>query len=291
MKQKTEFLTIFATYGNLELVKKTLPSVIEETNRYPDAQLIVHDSTQLQHGREEKWEWLKELEVTSNFFLLLSTNLSMAHARNMCLHLGQELFAPEYICMLEDDHGYRSELIPNMISAMKKYYGKISPNGLRYGMFSACTMHTTANIKSLDENISYPSIDSSPFDIGGFNSCFRCAPTHHWNNVLKGYDTDEYLISNFQTAQLRWRNYNKGFTVAFVGNGDLILIEDGDGRGESDPNALKLWDREYTASDRRSKYALKSAEDNKIADAHRNRLSNKVSDIAKRLKKKLVNNE
>jgi len=248
---KTEFLTIYPTFESLDVVKQTLPSVIAETKRN-NARLIVHDSSE--RGRDEKWQYLMELNRENDFFLLLSTNLSMAHARNMCLQVGQELYAPDYICMIEDDHGFNRGLIPELVAAMKDYYGKPSPNGLRYGMFSACWKHTNANIVKLGGHLAFPSHDSLPFEVGGFNSCFRCAPTSHWNNVLKGYDSDEYLISTYQTRHLRWRNYHKGFTVLFVGNGNLVFDIEAEGRGVTSKDKLNFWDESYTASDRRSQF-------------------------------------
>lgn len=248
--EKTEFLTIFPTFENLEVVKQTLPSVIEETKRN-NARLIVHDSSE--KGREEKWSYLQELNKSNDFFLLLTTNLSMAHARNMCLALGQELYAPDYICMIEDDHGFNEGLIPKLVDAMKKYYGQISPNGLRYGLFTACGKHHYAKKHPIDEISSYPDADSNPGILGGANSCFRCAPTAHWNNVLIGYDTDEYLISTYQTRNLCYRNYHKGFTTCILGN-NLTFDVDAIGRGTSANTQLKLWDEIYSASDARSNY-------------------------------------
>ena len=128
--EKTEFLTIFPSFEDLEVVKKTLPSIIEETRRN-DAKLIVHDSSV--KVRDEKWSYLQDVNKDNDFFLILSDNLSMAHARNMCLALGQELYSPDYICMVEDDHGFKEGLIASMVNAIKKYYGKMSLNGLRYG--------------------------------------------------------------------------------------------------------------------------------------------------------------
>lgn len=247
---KTTFLTIFASFEQLDIVRQTLPSVIAESNRN-DAKLIVHDSS-VNH-RNEKWEYLKELNKKEDFFLILSSNLSMAHARNMCLHLGQELFAPDYICMLEDDHGFNPGIIPEMINAMKNWYGKIAPNGLRFGMFTGCGLHHTDNRQMFDEGHSFPNANETPIRLGKANSCFRCAPTSHWNNVLKGYDTDEYLISTFQTANMNYRNYFKGFTVMYVKNGEFCFHIDSKGRGVTDSGELKLWDEVYTVSDKRSR--------------------------------------
>lgn len=252
--EKTKFLTIFATFENLALVKQTLPTVIEET-KINDARLIVHDSSV--KTKDEKWPYLMELNKSNDFFLLLSDNLSMAHARNMCLRLGQELYAPDYICMLEDDHGFKSGLIPAMIKAMEHYYGKVSPNGLRYGLFTGCGKHNTKKRHILEDGNAYPDAQNTPMLMGRANSCFRCAPTPHWNNVLKGYDTDEYLISSFQTKNLNLRNYHKGFTMMVVQNGALTFDMQNVGRGFSRDAGQRLWDEEYTASDSRSRFSGK----------------------------------
>lgn len=252
--EKTEFLTIFPSFENLEIVKETLPTIIEETKNN-DARLIVHDSSE--KIRDEKWAYLIELNKNRDFFLILSDNLSMAHARNMCHHLGQELYAPDYICMLEDDHGFRPGLIQAMIKAMKQYYGKKSPNGLRYGLFSGCGTHNLFNYYVMEDGNAYPKPDSRPVILGKANSCFRCAPTSHWNNVLKGYDTDEYLISEYQTRNLNFRNYHKGFTAMVVQNGELVFEVQNPGRGLSKKAKHRLWDGEYTASDARSRFLNK----------------------------------
>jgi len=252
---KTEFLTIFPTFEKLDVVRETLPSVIEETRRM-DARLIVHDCSS--RNREEKWAYLRELNRNGDFFLLLSDNMSLAHSRNMCLALGQEMYAPDYICLLEDDHGLRPGVISKLVNAMQRYYGKEAPNGLRFGMFSACTVHTHAKFQALEGGDLCPTADSDPFSVGGANNCFRCAPTSHWNNVLKHYETDEYLLSEFQTAAPRWRNYHKGFTVLFVDGGKGTYEVENVGRGMTGNTAARLWDNRYCASDRRSRYIGKS---------------------------------
>jgi tetratricopeptide (TPR) repeat protein len=253
---KTEFLTLFGTFENLDVVRQTLPGIVEETKRN-DARLIVHDSSV--HGRREKWDYLLELNKGHDFHLILSDNMSMAHARNMCLSLGQELFAPDFICMVEDDHGYHPGLIPAMIENMKKYYGKQAANGLRYGLFSGCAKHNARDRDFLGDGNSHPDATNAPDELGRANSCFRCAPTQHWRNVLKGYDTDEYLISVYQTANLNFRNYNKGFTTLIVQDGRLVFDVDATGRGFTSTSDIRLWDEKYTASDRRSQYLGKTA--------------------------------
>jgi hypothetical protein len=254
--EKTEFLTIYATFERPDIVTQTLPSIIEETKR-TGSKLIVHDSSVKK--RKEKWDYLQLLNKDNDFFLILSDNLSMAHARNLCLRLGEELYAPDYICMVEDDHGFKPELITSMIEAMKKYYGKIAPNNLKFGLFTGCGAHNYAKRLFLEDRHGYPAQDSKVGMLGGANSCFRCAPASHWNSVLKGYDTDEYLISHYQTREMNFRNYNKGFTTMIVDNGTKVFDVEGEGRGSTNQTE-RLWDADYTASDKRSVYLGKKLE-------------------------------
>ncbi|MBE9143963.1 tetratricopeptide repeat protein [Planktothrix mougeotii] len=247
---KAEFLTIFPTFERLEVVQKTLPSIIAETKRN-NARLIVHDSSV--DGQAEKWAYLQELNQNNDFFLILSDNLSMAHARNMCLSLGQELYGPDYICMIEDDHGYNSGFIVSVIEAMKQYYGKSSPVGdLKYGLFTGCRVHNRHLTQKLPDGNAYVDPNSPPEQMGRANSCCRCAPTSHWNNVLKGLDTDEYLISYYQTKHLNLRNYHKGFTTLLVANGEKMFEIESAGRGDSIKSKIRMWDDNYAASDPRS---------------------------------------
>lgn len=249
--EKTNFLTIYRTFERLDVVKQTLPGIIEETKRN-DAKLIVHDSSL--NNRDEKWHYLLELNKNEDFFLMLSSNLSSAHVSNMCLQLGQELFAPEYICIVEDDHGFYPGTISSLVTAMKDYYGKVSPNGLRYGLFTGCAVHNTHLTEPLPGGHSYPSTVNDVSQMGRANACFRCAPAAHWNNILKGFDTDEYLVSNYQVSNLNRRNYHKGFTALLVCNGHLCSFVDLPGRGASDKSGLRRWDATYTASDPRSRF-------------------------------------
>jgi hypothetical protein len=248
---KTKFLTIFRTFDRLEMVKKTLPAVLEETKKN-DARLIVHDTSDI--NREEKWDYLKQLNSHEDFFLILSSNMSAAHVTNMCLLLGQELYAPDYICIMEDDHAYTPGAIEQMIEAMKRFYGVKAPTGLMFGLFTGCPHHNHQMTAQLPDGNRYPGPDSDVAQMGRANACFRCAPANHWNQVLKGFDTDEYMISNFQVSNLNKRNYNKGFTSMLVGNGQWCRFYDGPARGDADMAPIRIWDNLYTASDPRSRF-------------------------------------
>jgi len=253
---KAEFLTIFPVFEKLDVVRQTLPTVIAETRR-AGARLIVHDCSVKQ--RREMRAYLEDLNRDGDFFLVCSDNMSLAHSRNLCLALGQALYVPDFICVLEDDHGYREGVVDSLLGAMRSYYGKTAPNGLLFGMFTACAVHTHAKLMPLADGHLYPGEDSDPFSLGGANNCFRCAPTSHWNNVLRHYELDEYPLSEYQTAAPRWRNYHRGFTVLFVDGGKGTYEVANIGRGMTGDTTVRLWDTRYSASDRRSRYIGKPA--------------------------------
>ena len=248
---KKKLVIIFPTFEQLETVKKTLPSILEEVQRHANCQLIVYDCSI--KNKQEKWNYLESLKDKYNFFLVMSDNTSMAHVRNISLNIALEMFYPDYVGMLEDDHGFKPGFIEKMLSAMQTYYGEICENGLRFGLFTGCTDHAKSSNRSYIQNHSYVNYNDRQVAISGANSCCRFAPTQHWQNVIKGYDTDEYLISTYQTRGVNIRNYNKGFCALYVDDGNSMFSVDCTGRGVTS-TGLKLWDSDYCASDPRSHF-------------------------------------
>ena len=248
---KARFVTIFPTFESLDVVRQTLPTVIEETRR-ADARLIVHDSSVEQ--RDDKRSYLTEVCRPPSTFLMLTDQLSMAAARNACTRLAIELYCPDYICMLEDDHGFRPGFIDDAINAMERWYGRRAPNGLRFGLFTGSsdwptTKHALAEVEG---GHGYPVDDESPLSKGGCHNGCRIAPTHHWQNVLGGYDTDEYPISRFQTGSMIYRNYYRGFTTMTIAGGGVFMFER-EGHGVTSTQN-KRWDDHFCASDPRARY-------------------------------------
>lgn len=250
MLTKTELLVIFPSFNDLATVQQTLPSVAEDC-RAAGAQLLVHDCSTENVGA--MWNWLRAGEQRGDWFLILSSRMSMGDARNMCLELGASLFVPDFVCFLEDDHGWKHGMAQALVTAMRENYGKRSPNGLLYGLFTGCRECWSHHQHLPDgRDNSYPAEDSLPWVLGGANSCFRAAPMSHWRSVLKGYDTDEYMISSVQTAGVNLRNYHNGFTSLAVADGSLSFVVQRRGAGFTREAEAREWSPEYTRSDRRS---------------------------------------
>ncbi|MDE3207789.1 MAG: hypothetical protein KGL58_02975, partial [Pseudomonadota bacterium] len=237
-------------------VSRMLPGVLAESKRTGSA-VVVHDSSI--KNRPQMQEVILDLKKQYDFFFMQTDPVSMGLARNMAMWVGIELYAPTFICMIEDDHGFHSGLITEMTEAMKRYYGQVSPNGLRYGLFTACPFcwgdAYFEALKPIEEGSSYYIVDINRVSVmmaGGANSCFRCAPTSHWISVLRGYDTDDYPISTFQTAGLNLRNYHKGFTTLVVRKGELVSRQQREGRGFTVAPELRPFNMDFSALDPRS---------------------------------------
>lgn len=255
--QHADFATIYTSFNDLSMVQKVLPRVVAECQR-TDTALIVHDCST--KNTEATWAWYREQSEKHGFFYLFSHRMQFAMARNMCLRLAVEMYEPQYICMLEDDHGYQPGAIDALREQMQTTYGRRAPNGLRYGLYSLCPDCWGAPFRHScvdhdGQGHLTPGADNPPWMLGGANSCCRCAPTSHWLSVLKGYDTDEYPISFFQTKPLNFRNYHRGYTTLYVGGGGLVHREDRPGAGVAMANVR--FDDQFTASDRRSKVAAR----------------------------------
>jgi len=247
---QNDFVTIYTSFNDLATVRAMFPLVLAETKR-ADAALIVHDCST--NETRDTWEWYREMAEKHCFVHLFSSRLPFAVARNMCLSLAMEMFVPQYVCMLEDDHAYGRGAIDALRAAVCSHYGRISPNGLKYGMFSLCPdcwgeSFRQSCLEDGNGNL-YPAPDREPSRLGGANSCCRCAPASHWMTVLKGYDVDEYPISYYQTRNLNIRNYNRGFTTLYVGGGRLIRRVMRQGNGTQLRNIV--FDPQYTLSDMR----------------------------------------
>jgi len=249
----SEFVIIFPTIGSLDIVKKTLPTVLNEAKSTGN-KVIVRENT---FKYKEKIEWLQSLEKQYNCMHLMVTSLmSVAVTLNICLEFAQNSYNPKYICWMEDDHGFKSGFINSMIKTMDKYYNKTNSNtGLRYGIFSGCVDHVSGlHLNTLSDGNYYPNLKNKTKWMGGSTACMTCSTIQHWVNVLKGYDVDEYTLSSVQTMSIRDRNYNRGYTYMLVNNG-LCFSVDRYGRGATTKESIRRWDPKYTKSDKRSKYS------------------------------------
>jgi len=70
-----KMVVIFPTYEDVETVKKTLPTVMDECARTGSG-LIIHDASV--DNREEMWAYLRSVTEGTDAFLILTSAVSMA---------------------------------------------------------------------------------------------------------------------------------------------------------------------------------------------------------------------
>ncbi len=245
-----DFLTVFNSFEDLETIKLTLPSIVEETVATGSA-LVVHDCSV--RNRAEIRRFIEGFEC-DEVFVVFSSRLDQARSRNLALDLGRTLYAPEYIASIEDDHGYRPGFIPKMIEAMKTYYGKPAPTGMKFGLFTGCLecWKDLVRYEALEDGNLYPVRDgerTGKVYLGGVNACCRVAPVRHWDAVLGRFDTDEYPVSGYQPSQMNLRNYHNGFTGMVIDGGNAMFSVDRVGRGVSQELDKRPYHPKFTKSD------------------------------------------
>lgn len=249
MNQK-EFLTVFNSFEDLETIRQTLPTVVAES-KAADAALVIHDCSL--KNRPEIRKFIEGFE-SDTVFVVFSSRLDQANSRNLAINLGMRLFAPEYIATIEDDHGYHPGFVRKMTEAMRTWYGKEAPTGMRFGLFSGCPRCWEGKVRyeKLPDGNLYPVRDGEETGkvyLGGVNACCRVAPVRHWETVLGRFDPDEWPVSGYQPSQMNLRNYNNGFTGMVIDGGDAMFSVDRVGRGVSQDLSKRPYHPKYTKSD------------------------------------------
>lgn len=287
--RKREFGIVFNTMNSLDVVSKTLPSIIEEVSK-SDALLIIHDTS---NGEDRKiiHDEIEAMLDPGSSIYISSSNMPASVSRNMGLHILLDMANPEYICFLEDDHGFKSGFLEAAGRAIEMHHGKVMSNGLRAGLFSGCSKCNGGERVYVNEYRDFVRPGSEHVTLlGGVNACCRMAKTSHWLAAIKGFDIDEYYISEFQTSGVNYRNYNLGYCSLIFNNGDLMFDVYKVGRGTTS-TGLRLWDNNYTASDSRSTFKGKEGGDDlqKQQDSERAKaFTGKIKGRVKHLVKKIV---
>ena len=235
------------------MLRKTLPSFVDEFRDH-SARLVLYDCSSGDEAEAVR-RLVKEQQAPDTLFLMQSDNVSASVARNTAFSLCKNNFNPWILGFVEDDHVLKRGFLDYAATAVQDLYNKPSSNGLRIGLFSACSQCNGGKRSFENDNKDFVrSADEDPGLLGGVNACCRFSLTQHWDNVLKDWDVDEYLISEYQTNGIGRRNYNKGYCAAILKNGEFMDELFQDGRGTSSSSSLKLWDNGFTASDGRANF-------------------------------------
>jgi hypothetical protein len=207
-----ETCIIFVTYGREEIAKRSFSSLTNAMSNYRDrVKLIVSDAT----NDLSKISWFKDAGADDIIWTPHFT--SAATSRNLAVALMLDKYSAENICLLEDDFEYSEHWYPVLLKTCRENFGKISPWGLSYGMFTAST-HKIEN-----ERIKNDSSNGLRAYIFGGVADQRFMPTHHYLSTLRMWDPDILGVSYCQTGMQTSRNTMRGFCGGIISATDNWL--------------------------------------------------------------------
>jgi len=146
----------------------------------------------------------------------------MAAARNIAYQYAKQKYCYDWVLFAEDDIKYSEDWYEKLIQLSSNLYGKISPNGLIYGAFSASSgLPSGETVVFDDENDCYAVFFGPRADQ-------RLYKTSHYENIIKHWDPDLLGISSCQTGQQISRNAMQGYCSANFSHLNLCQFIDGE---------------------------------------------------------------
>lgn len=205
-----ETTIIFVTYKRSDIAERSYLSLENALTKFRQKiKIIISDATPY----SEKLDWIRRSNADD---IIWTPNFtSAATSRNIAVNLMLDKYSTEYICLLEDDFEYTENWYPALIECCKKYYGRISPWGLAYGMFSASPHPLEKEKVMMDKEIGLKAY------LLGLVADQRFMPSHHYLSCLRFWDPDILGISSGQTGLQSIRNTNRGFCGGVITNMDL----------------------------------------------------------------------
>jgi hypothetical protein len=201
-----ETVMVFVSYERDDVALQSLTSLTKALGKHRKRiRIIVSDAT----PRQEKIERLRRCDIDDLIWTPCAT--SAATSRNLATALIQDKYCPEFICFVEDDIVYSKRWYPTMVDVTRKYYGKKSPWGLAYGVFSG-----SPHVLFSKDRRKFDAEKNMVADIYGVAADQRFMPFHHYINVFRMWDSDILGISSCQTGSQVHRNTMRGYCAGFL---------------------------------------------------------------------------
>ncbi|MGB9499908.1 MAG: class I SAM-dependent methyltransferase [Dissulfuribacterales bacterium] len=200
-----ETCIVFTSYERPEIAARSYDSLTSAISPYRDrVSIIISDAT----DDEQKMSWARNTDADD--VILTPRFTPAATSRNMAMTLILDKYSPRFLGMVEDDFEYHADWYSNLIEAMNRLYGVISPFDLAYGIFSACDHHIPPERRKEDK------LNGVTAYIFGAVAYQRFMPTSHYLAVMRGWDADLLGISYAQTGGQTFRNTMRGFCGAIL---------------------------------------------------------------------------
>ena len=211
-----ETLIVFGTYQRYEVAKRSLDSLILSTNG-KRIKIIVSDSSK----NPDFYNLCKKYSNVE--YLWTPDRVSMASARNLAIEYARNKYVSDWILFLEDDLEYNENWYSELVKVAKKYYGKMSPLGLAYGIF-------TASPKGVKEgkDLSIKLENGYIVSMFGPRADQRLFKASHYYSISREWESDLLGISSSQTGKIINRSLMRGYCALSISNQNLCrFIEEG----------------------------------------------------------------
>lgn len=198
-----ETIIIFTTYRREEISIESIGSLCEAI-KGQNARIIVNDASP--EVKDRSTMFFNELVD----YIWTPSFTSAATSRNIAVEYAKDKYVPEYICFVEDDYLYESHWYRYLVDVCKRNYGKKSPLGLAYGVFSASRHRLEKN------RIKFDKLNGLTAYIFGAVADQRFMPYSHYINVFRFWDPDVLGVSYCQTGMQTGRNTMNGFCGGII---------------------------------------------------------------------------
>lgn len=205
-----ETLIVFNTYCRREVSSKSLKSLIETTGG-ESVRIIVSDATPKKNFTNEL------LDLSPHEYIWTPGNINSATSRNVAVSLSRDKYVFDWLLFVEDDLIYDRRWYSELINTATLLYGKKSPLGLAYGVFSAVDVA----VKN-DETVLYDDNNDVYASMFGLRADQRLYKSSHYFNVALTWDSDIYGISSCQTGKQSHRDLMRGFCGCSLGHKGLV---------------------------------------------------------------------
>lgn len=201
---------IFGTYGRRDVASASLRSLIDST-RGCNVKIIVSDATPTEEFDDRLAKLLPDQ------YIWTPGNVNMATSRNIGVSLARDKYVFDWIMFVEDDLFYQSGWYPSLLETASKLYGRKSPLGLAYGVFSA-----VSNAVKDDESVLYDAENDVFASMFGLRADQRLYKASHYFNVVQRWDSDLLGISSCQTGKPSHRDLMRGYCGCGIGHRTLV---------------------------------------------------------------------
>lgn len=200
-----ETVIIFTSFGRDEISLRSIKSLLDATEQVRDKVKIIVSDASPNHDK------ILELRKLKGIDLLWTPNFtSAATSRNIAVEYLKDKYSPEFICFVEDDFEYSKEWYSALVETTRSTFGKISPLGLAYGIFSASPHNLEKKRIKLDKENNLTAY------IFGAIADQRFMYFSHYMTVLRNWDPDILGISYCQTGMQTSRNVMRGYCGGYI---------------------------------------------------------------------------